>query len=130
MTTATKTITETRNKLSTFIAEFIKGIYYFRMQKPKDGVYEIERGDLQSEVTIGRWRWKEGSYEEGYTYYVPMWSVKTDEEDNIKVVLEEDNREIGVTELSTDELSSIADQLELAFDDANKQYKQRLMKIS
>ena len=128
MTTATKTITETRNKLSTFIAEFIKGIYYFRMQKPKDGVYEIERGDLQSEVTIGRWRWKEGSYEEGYTYYVPMWSVKTDEEDNIKVVLEEDNREIEVTELSTDELYSIAEQLEMTFDEEHGRYKENLIR--
>lgn len=127
-TTATQIITETRHKLSTIIAELIKGIYYFRMEKPKDGVYEIERGDLLSEITIGQWEWE--TDESGHTYYVPMWSVKTDEEDNIKVVLEEDNREIGVTELSTDELSSIADQLELTFDDANKQYKKKLMKVS
>lgn len=119
-------IVETRKKLTDLIDQFIKGIFFFRMEKPKDGVYEVERGDLLSEITIGQWEW-EVMGESGHTNYVPMWSVTTTEGGEIKVKLEND-AVIDVCHLSTDEMQAIAEQLEMTFDDVVKNYKNRLLK--
>lgn len=119
-------IVETRKKLTDLIDQFIKGIFFFRMEKPKDGVYEVERGDLLTEITIGQWEW-EVMGESGHTNYVPMWSVATTEGGEIKVKLEND-AVIDVCHLSTDEMQAIAEQLEMTFDDVVKNYKNRLLK--
>ena len=120
-------IVETRQRLTELIDQFIKGIYFFRLARPQDGVYEIERGDLLSEITIGQWKYDEDShYESGYTYYVPMECVTTTDCGEVKVKLE-NGTTIESKLLSTDELQAIAEQLEMTFDDVSNQYKQNLL---
>lgn len=119
-------IVETRQRLTELINQFIKGIYFFRLERPKDCTYEIDRGDLLSEITIGQWRCEDSMGESGYTYYVPMECVTTTDCGEVKVKLE-NGTTIESKFLSTDELQAIALQLEMTFDDVSNQYKQNLL---
>lgn len=122
-------IRETRNKLVKLITELIKGIYYLQGANiEEESEFYLEDGDMYSEVTIGVWvDYPKGG---GVTEYRHLSKVIVPKEGEMYVEVENaisGYDKISLEMLSTDELYHIAVQVELVFEEWQKNFKDNLI---
>ena len=122
-------IRETRNKLVKVITEFIKGIYYLQGESiEEESEFYLEDGDMHSEVTIGVWvDYPSGG---GATEYRHLSKVIVPKEGEMYIEVEDEISgydKVSLEMISTDELYNIAVQVEIVFEEWQKNFKSNLV---
>ena len=122
-------IRETRTKLVKVITEFIKGIYYFQgLNIEEESEFNLEDGEMYSEVTIGVWvDYPQGG---GATEYRHLSKVIVPKEGDMYIEVENEidgYDKLSLEQISTDELYNIAVQVELVFEEWQKNFKNNIV---